>query len=251
MKQQTLRVAALIAALAALATITQPAHAVDWVFDPSNYSQNVVTAAKAVKGEIYQDTNLVYQYQMEANQLLQSTGLNPAAMKAQYSEITSDISQLNQYKDTLTQLYGSLQQGSTWLAHAQTLISSSGKSPSQWYSDMNALYQQGNSVATNLFQTGNNVFTHSQQLAQRRAALQSQLSLTPTAQATASLTTHYLDIVSSQNADLIQMTAARQQADAQDRALANSVQQAKAQAMQVFTTQQATERALYEALPSN
>jgi conjugal transfer/entry exclusion protein len=230
---------------------TQSTYAWDVVFDPSNYAQNVVTAAKAVKGEIYQDTNLVYQYQMEANQLLQSTVLNPTAMKAQLSEISGDIAQINQYRDTLTQLYGSLQQGSAWLGQAQTLISSSGKSPTQWYSDMNALYNQGNSVATNLFQTGNNVFSHSQQLAQRRAELQAQLALTPTAQATATLTTHYLDIVSSQNADLIQMTAARQQADAQDRSLANSQQQAKMQAMQSFTTEQDVERAQFNALPSN
>jgi 5-hydroxyisourate hydrolase-like protein (transthyretin family) len=81
--------------------------------------------------------------------------------------------------------------------------------------------------------------------------LQAQLALTPTAQATATLTTHYLDIVSSQNADLIQMTAARQQADAQDRALGNSQQQAKMQAMQSFTTQQEVERAQFNALPSN
>ncbi|WP_175773026.1 DUF4141 domain-containing protein [Paraburkholderia phenazinium] len=231
--------------------VAQGAFAQWVVFDPTNFAQNLLTAMGAVKGEIYQDTNIVYQYQMEANQLLQATSLNPSAMQAQYSQITSDISQLNQYKDTLTQLYGSLQQGSSWIGHAQTLISSSGKSPSQWFSDMNTLYQQGNAVATNLFQTGNNVFTHSQQLAQRRAALQSQLSLSPTAQATATLTTHYLDIVSSQNADLIQMTAAKQQADAQDRALANSEQQAKAQAMQSFTAQQATERAQFNALPSN
>ena len=229
----------------------QGTYAQETVFDPTNFVENTITALKAVKGEIYQDTNLVYQYQMEANQLLQSTGLNPTAMKAQYSEITSDISQLNQYRDTLTQLYGSLQQGSTWLGQAQTLISSSGKSPTQWYSDMNALYQQGNSVATNLFQTGNNVFSHSQQLAQRRAELQAQLALTPTAQATATVTTHYLDIMSSQNADLIQMTAAKQQADAQDRALSNTQQQAKMQAMQSFTTQQEVERAQFNALPSN
>jgi conjugal transfer/entry exclusion protein len=248
MRMKCLRIATLVA----MATLTtQSTYAWDVVFDPSNYAQNVVTAAKAVKGEIYQDTNIIYQYQMEANQLLQSTGLDPTAMKAQYTEITGDISQLNQYRDTLTQLYGSLQQGSTWLGQAQTLISSSGKTPTQWYSDMNALYNQGNSVATNLFQTGNNVFTHSQQLAQRRADLQSQLALTPTAQATATLTTHYLDIVSSQNADLIQMTAARQQADAQDRSLANTQQQAKMQAMQSFTTQQEVERAQFNALPSN
>jgi hypothetical protein len=229
----------------------QSAYAQETVFDPTNFIENTITALKAVKGEIYQDTNLGYQYQMQANQLLQSTSLNPTAMKAQYSQITSDISQLNQYRDTLTQLYGSLQQGSTWLGQAQTLIASSGKSPSQWYSDMNTLYNQGNSEATNLFQMGNNVFTHTQQLAQRRADLQSQLALTPTAQATATLTTHYLDIVSSQNADLIQMTAAKQQADAQDRALAVSEQKAKAQAMQSFTTQQDVERAEFDALPSN
>ena len=40
-------------------------------------------------------------------------------------------------------------------------------------------------------------------------------------------------------------------ADAQDRSLANTQQQAKMQAMQSFTTQQEVERAQFNALPSN
>jgi type IV secretion system protein TrbJ len=225
--------------------VSQSALAQLTVFDPSNFAENIITAMKSVKGEIYQDTNIAYQYQMMQNQLLQATNLNPTAMKAQFDEISSDVSQVKQLTSTLTQLYGSLQQGSAWLGHVQTLISTSGKSPTQWFQDMSTLYNQSNSEATALFQMGNNVMNHTQQLAQRRQQLQSQLSLTPTAQATAQLTTHYLDIVTSQNADMMQMMAARQQHDAQQSAIATAQDQAAASAAQSFMNKQNAERNAY------
>ena len=70
------------------------------MFDPTNFVQNTMTAAAAVKGEVYQDTNLIYQYQMMLNQLKQATNLNPAAMLAQATTITDDISSLTKYTDS-------------------------------------------------------------------------------------------------------------------------------------------------------
>lgn len=220
------------------------------VFDPTNFAKNAMTAAEAVKGEIYQNTNIVYQYQMMANQLLQATNLNPVAMKAQFDQITGDISKVNQYVSNLQSLYGTLQQGGAYITHVQNLISTSGKSPTQWLSDMNALYKQGSASATSLFQMGNDVNQHIQTLAQRRSALQSQLSLTPTQQATAELTTHYLDIVTSQNSDLLQMMAAKTQNDAQQQASTTAAAQNRLSAAQAFTAQQDAERAAFDALPS-
>ncbi|MFL9876458.1 TrbJ/VirB5 family protein [Paraburkholderia megapolitana] len=218
------------------------------VFDPSNFAQNVITAAKAVKGEIYQDTNLVYQYQMMANQLMQAVNLDPAAMKAQYDEITGDINKVMQLKNTMTDLYGSLQQGGQWLSHVQSLVSRSGKSNVEWFSDMMALYKQNDQTVKNLFQMGNNVMQHTNDLAKRRQDLQTQMALSPTAQATAELTTHYLDIVTSQNSDLLQLTAAKQQQEAQKQAVDNDDAQSKDSAMQSFTAQQDAERAALNGL---
>ncbi|TDN59030.1 DUF4141 domain-containing protein [Paraburkholderia sp. BL10I2N1] len=223
--------------------VSQTAFAQWVVFDPTNFAQNVITAAKAVKGEIYQDTNIAYQYQMMANQLLQAKDLSPAAMQAQYSQITGEISKVNSLTSTLTNLYGNLQQGSAWLTHVQTLMARSGKSREQWFADMGTLYNQNDQAVKNMFQMGNDVMTHTQELAQRRQELQSQLALSPTQQATAELTTHYLDIVTSQNADLLQMNAAKAQQAAQQQSLANAQEQAKTAAMQSFTAQQASERA--------
>ncbi|CAE6837425.1 hypothetical protein R69658_06570 [Paraburkholderia aspalathi] len=76
------------------------------VIDPSNLAQNMITAMKAVKTEIYQDSNIAYQYQMMANQLLQATNLDPTAMKAQYTQITGDIDKYKQLTGTLTDMYG-------------------------------------------------------------------------------------------------------------------------------------------------
>lgn len=168
------------------------------VFDVANFGQNVITAAKAVSGEIYQNTNIMYQYQMMANQLLQATKLDPSAMKAQFDQISGDISKIKNLNSTLKNLYGSLTDDGQWLSQVQTLIARSGKSNDQWFSDMNTLYQQNDKVAKNLFNMGTSIMSHTDDLAKRRQDLQSQLSLSPTAQATAELTTHYLDIVTSQ-----------------------------------------------------
>lgn len=237
-----------VVAAATLLGVSSAAQAQWIVFDPTNFGQNVITAAKAVKGEIYQDTNIVYQYQMMANQLLQATNLNPLAMKAQYDQISGDISRMTQYVGTLKDLYGNLQQGGQYITHVQNLISTSGKSPTQWLSDMNQLYQQGDATATKLFQLGNDVSSHTQTLAQRRADLQSQLSLSPTQEATAQLTTHYLDMVSSQFSDLLNLTAAKTQTDAQQEATDNQAAKDRAAAAQVFTARQDAERARLDAL---
>ncbi|MGF6812776.1 conjugal transfer/entry exclusion protein [Paraburkholderia sp. Clong3] len=225
--------------------MSHAAQAVLPVIDASNLAQNIITAAKAVKTEIYQDSNIVYQYQMMANQLLQATNLDPAAMKAQYDQITGDISKYSQLASTLSDMYGDLNQGSQWINHVQTLISRSGKSSSQWFADMATLYNQRDSEATRLFQTGNDVMVHAQTLARRREELQSQMSLTPTAQATAEMTTHYLDIVSSQMSDLLQMTAGKQQQDAQRQSVANQDDKERAAAAQSFQDKQTAERASY------
>jgi type IV secretion system protein TrbJ len=239
-----------VVATATLLCVSTAARAQLTVFDPTNFVQNFITAAKAVQGEIYQNTNIAYQYQMTANQLLQATNLNPTAMKAQFDQITGDISKISSLTSTLAQLYGSLQQGSSYITHVQNLISTSGKSPTQWLSDMNALYKQGDATATNLFQMGNNVLQHTETLAQRRSDLQSQLSLTPTQQATAQLTTHYLDIVSSQNSDMLQMMAAKTQNDAQQQASTNAAAKDRLSAAQSYTAQQAIERSTFDALPN-
>lgn len=248
MKTTVLRAAATAAMLLCVSTT---AHAQWIVFDPTNFAQNVITAAKAVKGEIYQDTNILYQYQMMANQLLQAVNLNPVAMKAQYDQITGDISKMTSYVGTMQELYGDLQQGRQYIGHVQNLISTSGKSPTQWLSDMNSLYKQGDATATRLFQLGNDVSSHVQTVAQRRADLQSQLSLSPTQEATAQLTTHYLDLVSSQFSDLLNMQAAKTQDDAQKQVVDNQIAKDRAAAAQAYMDKQDAERAALNALPAN
>ncbi|MGU7775675.1 type VI secretion protein [Burkholderia sp. MR1-5-21] len=215
------------------------------VFDPTNFGQNVVTAAKAVRGEIYQNTNILYQYQMMANQLLQAKDLNPAAWKAAYDQITGDIDKVKNLVGTLNGLYGDLKQGSQWVSQVQTLISRSGKTNEQWFADMNTLYQQNDKVVRNMFQMGSDIMQHTNDLAKRRQDLQSQLSLSPTAQATAEITTHYLDIVTSQNADLLQLNAAKAQKDAQQQSQQLQDQKERAAAAQTFMDKQDAERAAY------
>lgn len=210
----------------------QSATAQEIVFDPTNFAQNVITAAKAIQGEIYQDTNIVYQYQMEANQLKQATGINPTALMTQYNAITSDITSMQSYVNNLQNLYGQLQSGQGWINKVQGLVASQGKTPQQFITDQATLASQGNQQAVNLFQSGNNIAQHQQQLMQRRQQLQDSITLNPTQQATAEATTHYLDIVTSQNNDLIQLQTQAAQQAAQKQAAAAQQQNENSQILQ-------------------
>lgn len=223
------------------------AHATLPVIDPTNLIQNTMTAIGAVKGEVYQDTNLVYQYQMMLNQLKQATNLNPSAMLAQATSITNDISSLTKYTDTLKSLYGGLQSNAEYATKVQALITQSGKTPAQWFSDQSTLISNNDKTAKQLFQMGNDVISHVSTLAKRRQEIQDQLNMSPTAEATAQLTTHLLDIVASQNSDMLQMMASKQQADSVVQAQKTSSDQANNTAKAALQTQLDQQRAAYDA----
>jgi type IV secretion system protein TrbJ len=229
-------------AIAAVLLMTAPlAHAQMVVFDPANFAQDLITAEKAVSGEIYQDTNLIYQYGMMRNQLLQAVNLNPAAMNAQMGVIQIDIQATNNDLANSQALYGNLNNGSVWIGQVQSQASASGKTTQQWLNDENTLAQNGNQAAINLFQQGSNIAQQNQQLAQRRQELQQQLNLSPTQQATASLTTHYLDILASQNSSLMSLAGQQAQIAAQKQAEENTAKQTNIAAQQARIQQQNTE----------
>ena len=225
----------------------QHAHANMPVFDASNFIQNTMTAVAAVKGEVYQDSNLVYQYQMMLNQLKQATNLNPAAMLAQFNSIKDDISGLSKYTDALKDLYGGLQSNAEYASKVQALITQSGKSADQWFTDQNTLLQNNDKTAKQLFQQGNDVISHVSTLAKRRQEIQDQLNMSPTMQATAQLTTHMLDIISSQNSDLLTMMAAKQRSDAVKDSATVADQQANNASQAALKAQQDRERAAFDA----
>jgi type IV secretion system protein TrbJ len=217
------------------------------VIDPTNLIQNTMTAIGAVKGEVYQDTNLVYQYQMMLNQLKQATNLNPAAMLAQANTITNDISSLTKYTDSLKSLYGGLQSNAEYATKVQALITQSGKTPSQWFADQSTLISNNDQTAKQLFQQGNDVISHVNTLAKRRQEIQDQLNMSPTMEVTSQLTTHMLDIVASQNGDMLQMMATKQQADSVAQAAKTADDQTNNNARIALQAQMDRERAAYNA----
>lgn len=241
----------LLKSCAAAAVLTvglvQQSHATLPVFDPTNFVQNTLTAIGAVKGEVYQDTNLAYQYQMMLNQLKQATNLNPAAMLAQANTISNDLSTLNKYTDTMKALYGGLQSNAEYATKVQALITQSGKTTTQWFNDQATLISNNDQTAKQLFQQGNDVISHVSALAKRRQEIQDQLNMSPTAEATAQLTTHMLDIVASQNNDMLQMMATKQQADSVVQAQKTADDQANNTAKAALQTQLDQQRAAYNA----
>ena len=204
--------------LAVGATLSVPlAHANLPVIDVTNLAQNLVTAITSVSNETTQDTNLIYQYKMMGNQLLQATKLADVATAGQLAEINSDMSKMTQYATVMKQVYDGLQSDGQYVNKVQTLVNQSGKTPDQWFADQSTLLKTGDKNATQLFQQGTDIQKHMQDLAQRRQQIQNQLNLSPTQQATAQLTTHMLDVVASQQSDMLQLmaTSAQQQASKQ------------------------------------
>lgn len=191
------------------------AHATGFpVIDVANLVQTTMSALQSVKDEVYQNTNIIYQYKMMANQLLQSTGLDADSLTEQVSSISENISGLQAYGSTLKDLYGGVSDSADYLNRVQSMVSSSGKTSAQWFQDQASLLANGDKTAKNLFNLGNKVFSNTEALAKRRKQIQEKTKLTPTAQATAQTTNQMLDVLAAQNSDVLQLMSAKTQSDA-------------------------------------
>jgi len=194
---------------------TCAAHASGWpVFDAANFIKNTMTAAQALKTEVYENTNIAYQYKMMANQLQQAVGLDPASMVAQATSIKDDIKRTEAYGQSLSALYNGLTQNAQFLSNVQSLVTSSGKTPEQWFKDQRTLLDTGDQSAKRLFSIGQDVADNNDKLMKRRQKLQDDLNMNQTQQATAQLTNQMLDVMTSQNSDLLKLLGAKSQADA-------------------------------------
>ncbi len=91
------------------------------------------------------------------------------------------------------------------------------------------------------------MISHVSVLAKRRQEIQDQLNMSPTMEATAQLTTHMLDIVASQNGDLLQMMASKQQTDAVAQSVKTADDKTNNVARTALQSQMDRERAAYDA----
>ncbi len=117
------------------------------VFDAANFIKNTLTAAQALKTEIYENTNIVYQGKMMLNQLTQAIGLDPVAMAAQAKGIQEDIKRFQEYGTAVKDLYGGVTQTADFLSNVQGLVTASGKTPEQWFRDQRTLLATGDKTA--------------------------------------------------------------------------------------------------------
>lgn len=191
-----------------------PAHAALPVTDWVGLVQTTISALQSIKSEVYENTNIVYQYQMMANQLLQATGLDAEALMEQFNSIKEEIGNYEVYGNTLKDLYGTVADNADYLKKIQSMVVSSGKSKEQWFEDQRSLLTNGDKTAKALFSLGEQVFKNTQSVAKRRQKIQSQIKLSPTAQAAAQTTNQMLDVLASQNSDLLQLMSVRAQSDA-------------------------------------
>lgn len=201
-------------AIAASVFGASSAHAALPVTDWVGLVQTTISALQSLKSEVYENTNIVYQYKMMANQLLQATGLDVSDITEQLDSIKDDIGKYEVYGSTLKDLYGTVSDNSDYLKKIGSMVVASGKTKEQWFADQRTLLLNGDKTAKNLFSLGEQIFKNTQSMAKRREKIQSQLKLSPTAQAAAQTTNQMLDVLASQNTDLLQLMSAKAQADA-------------------------------------
>ncbi|WP_354676620.1 conjugal transfer protein TrbJ [Cupriavidus plantarum] len=201
-------------AIVASAFVASTAHAALPVTDWVGLVQTTISALQSIKSEVYENTNIVYQYKMMANQLLQATGLDAADIAEQLNSITDDIGKYEVYGSSLKDLYGTVSDNADYLKKIQGMVVSSGKSKEQWFADQRSLLTNGDKTAKALFSLGEQIFKNTQSVAKRRQKIQSQLKLSPTAQAASQTTNQMLDVLASQNSDLLQLMSVRAQSDA-------------------------------------
>lgn len=202
------------AAMVASLAVSTNVHAALPVIDGVNLVQTTRTALQALKTEIYENTNIAYQYRMMANQLLQATGMDPAHLTEQLDAIKDEIGKFDLYGVTLNDLYGAVSDNADYLSKVRSMVKASGKPSGQWLEDQRTLLANGDKTAKNLFDLGTSVVKNVQTQAKRRQKIQKEMKLTGTAQAAAEATNEMLDVLANQNSDLLQMMSAKVQSDA-------------------------------------
>lgn len=225
-------------AVAASVSVASTAHAALPVTDWVGLVQTTISALQSIKSEVYENTNIVYQYQMMANQLLQATGLDPEAIMEQFNSIKDEIGKYEVYGTTLKDLYGTVQDNADYLKKIQGMVVSSGKTKEQWFEDQRTLLTNGDKTAKALFSLGEQIFSNTQSIAKRRQKIQSQIKLSPTAQAAAQTTNQMLDVLASQNSDLLQLMSVKAQSDAAKAQQENSDASEKAEALRAIKKSQ-------------
>jgi hypothetical protein len=111
------------------------AHAALPVTDWVGLVQTTISALQSIKSEVYENTNIVYQYQMMANQLLQATGLDVSDITEQFNSIKDDIGKYEVYGN---HAQGPLRHGVRQLRlpeEDQSMVVASGKTKEQWFED--------------------------------------------------------------------------------------------------------------------
>ncbi|SPS02326.1 conjugal transfer protein TrbJ [Cupriavidus taiwanensis] len=214
------------------------AHAALPVTDWVGLVQTTMTAMQSLKTEVYENTNIMYQYKMMANQLLQATGLDATAIMEQLDSITEEIGKYEIYGTTLKDLYGTVSDNADYLKKIHSMVVASGKTKEQWFEDQRNLFRNGDKTAKALFSLGEQIYKNTQSVAKRRQKIQSNIKLSPTAQAAAQTTNQMLDVLASQNSDLLQLMSVRAQADADKEQQSVAKESQSAEAMRAITIAQ-------------
>jgi P-type conjugative transfer protein TrbJ len=143
-----LKFARQIIAAAVLAGVTLQANAMI-VFDPSNFTENLISAIQSVAMEARQASQYLTQLKQYATQVKQVTSLDDGAMDRQFNDIMNTYSTVTQYQSELAGLQGALGEVRSVINNRMNLMAASGLSWDQYLQrerDSLTYRQNGNNI---------------------------------------------------------------------------------------------------------
>lgn len=178
------------------------------VFDPTNFGVNKIAAVKAVQMEIETVKQTVYDLEQLKTMQVNLKKIGKGVTDSVLADIDKEISNTKKYNESLTDVSKALGGEANYLSSMKTNYVLGGKGNFDDY--MKALdnkAKSGDANAARLIKQADVAINNTQDAMKRRTELQKLVAGNEGIMQSAQTTNQYLDLISSQNEDLIALMA--------------------------------------------
>jgi P-type conjugative transfer protein TrbJ len=190
------------------------------VFDPTNFSKNIVTASSSLKIEAEEVKQRIQQYKQLQTMYDNLKKIDPSKYDPQVTNIADALKTYNLYKASLNEVNKALGDEGDYLDNLRKNYVLSGEGKFEDY--LNVLQKRsdsGNAKAKQLLNMSESVSKNVENTAKRRSELQKQISNSEGVLQSSQTTNQYLDVIVSQNAEMATLMSENLRAMAEERKL--------------------------------
>lgn len=201
-----------------LICISTATYAYKIVFDPQNFTKNVVTAAQTLKIEVEQVKQRIQQYQQLQTMYQNLAKSDPSSYQWQVNDIKEKIKVITDYKQSLVDVNSALGGQAQYLDNIQRNYAMSNSGNFEEY--MTSLQQRadaGELRAQHLMNVSKSVSSNIENTTNRRRELQSRVQNVTGILESSQTTNQYLDTIVAQNNDLARIMSENALAMAEER----------------------------------